>query len=506
MNLSLASLPNISHEHVQVPAENLFFLPEKVLQFGTGVLLRGLPDYYIDKANKQGIFNGRIVIVKSTSTGGTDAFEQQNGLFTHCIRGLENGNKVEENVINSSISRVLSANENWQEVLECAANPELQIVISNTTEVGISLKTDDDIFSTPPISFPGKLLAFLYKRFQVFGGDSAKGLIIIPTELIIDNGKKLESIILELAHLNAVDPKFMDWLENHNHFCSSLVDRIVPGKLSTIEKEKVDHELGFSDELMIMSECYSLWAIEASHPGVEDKLSFAQVDGGVVIANDISKFRELKLRLLNGTHTFSCGLAFFADFNTVKDAMDNEEFSNYVYQLMTSEIAPAIPYQISESEANAFANKVIDRFKNPFIEHKWLAITVQYSSKMRLRNVPLLLEHYKKSGEAPKLMALGFAAHILFMKCTHDDGKFYGSHKGSRYEITDDNAATYEEKWKQFDGREVVEEILGDTSLWEVSLKNLPGFVDVVTENLEALQNRNAITILKNLQVEKQLA
>jgi tagaturonate reductase len=505
MNLSKSTLNKISATNVEVPVKTIFDLPEKVLQFGTGVLLRGLPDYFIDKANKQGIFNDRVVIVKSTSTGDTHAYEEQDGLYTHCIRGLENDLKVELNIINSSISRVLSANNQWEEVLKCASNPDLQIIISNTTEVGITLKAEDDIFSAPPVSFPGKLLAFLYRRFRVFKGDASKGLIIIPTELIIDNGKKLESIILELAHINFFFPSFMDWLENYNHFCSSLVDRIVPGKLSPAEKEKVETATGYKDDLIIMSESYSLWAIQACHPSVAEKLSFSQADKGVVIADDISKFRELKLRLLNGTHSFTCGIAFLAGFNTVKDAMENEEIAKYVRQLMLTEIAPSIPYKIDEDDATDFANKVIDRFLNPFIEHKWIAITVQYSSKMRLRNVPLLLEHYRKTNEVPKLMAIGFAAHILFMKCVEEDGKYFGTHKGSKYPVQDDNALVYALSWKQNDGIDVVNQILSDEDLWETNLKSLPGFAEAVAFQIEALEHKDVLSVVNEFRVEKQL-
>ena len=506
MNLSKSNLNKINAANIDVPAESISYLPEKVLQFGTGVLLRGLPDYFIDKANKQGIFNGRVVVVKSTSNGDTDAFKIQDNLYTHCIRGLEDDNKVEQNIINASISRVLSANDQWDDILACASNPDLEIIISNTTEVGISLKADDDIFSAPPVSFPGKLLAILYKRFQVFKGDAAKGLVIIPTELIIDNGKKLESIILELAHLNSVDPAFMDWLENHNHFCSSLVDRIVPGKLSTEEKEKVETQAGYRDDLMIMSESYGLWAIEACHPSVKEKLSFSKADNGVVIAEDISKFRELKLRLLNGTHTFTCGIAFLAGFNTVKEAMENDQIANYVRQIMLNEIAPAIPYKINETESSDFANKVIDRFLNPFIEHKWLAITVQYSSKMRLRNVPLLLEHYKNSNEVPKLMALGFSAHILFMKCAEEDGKYLGTHNGAKYPVQDDNAAINAASWKQTNGIDVVNQILGNEDLWETNLKSLPGFAEAVAFQLKTLEQGEVLNVVKEVSAEKELA
>ena len=328
MKLSRYTLKNISAAAITIPDEGIFDLPEKVLQFGTGVLLRGLPDYFIDKANRQGIFNGRIVIVKSTSQGDSSAFEKQDGLYTISVRGLENGERVEENIINSSISRVLSAQDEWKQVLECAHNPEMRVIISNTTEVGIQL-VNDDIRKHPPVSYPGKLLAFLYERFTAFRGSIDSGMIIIPTELILDNGKKLESIVLELAHLNSLEEKFIEWLENANQFCNSLVDRIVPGKPDNMLAEQLETELGYKDELLIMSEVYRLWAIEGNER-VKKLFSFAQVDEGVVIDPDINLYSELKLRLLNGTHTLSCGLAFLAGFPSVKEAMDNEQVSTFM--------------------------------------------------------------------------------------------------------------------------------------------------------------------------------
>ena len=161
MQLSKKTLAQLNGTVQSVPVSSLFDLPEKVLQFGTGVLLRGLPDYYIDKANKQGIFNGRVVIVKSTDSGDTDAFVTQDGLFTQCVKGINQQKMTEEYIINASISRVLSAKSKWKEVLACAANPALEIIISNTTEVGIVLVEDDKIQGNPPVSFPAKLLAFL---------------------------------------------------------------------------------------------------------------------------------------------------------------------------------------------------------------------------------------------------------------------------------------------------------------------------------------------------------
>ena len=310
---------------VELPADDTFQLPEKVLQFGTGVLLRGLPDYFIDKANKQGLFNGRVVVVKSTAQGGSDEFEKQDGLYTLCVRGYDNGTVVDKFILNACISRVLAASESWKEILACAANPEMQVIISNTTEAGIVL-VDDDVNAAPPSSFPGKLLAFLHERYKIFKGDLNAGFVILPTELITDNGKKLKEIVLELATRNKLEEGFIKWLNEANDFCSTLVDRIVPGKLSNADKEAAERHLSYKDELMIMSEVYSLWAIETDSERAKAKLAFSACDKGVVIAPDINKFKELKLRLLNGSHTFTCGLAILQGFATVKEAMENETF------------------------------------------------------------------------------------------------------------------------------------------------------------------------------------
>ncbi len=502
MILSKQNLKNIpATTGIIKPDETLFALPEKILQFGTGVLLRGLPDYFIDKANKQGVFNGRIVVVKSTSTGGTDAFEDQDGLYTICVRGVEGESKIEENVINASISRVLSANNQWDEILECAGNPAMQVVISNTTEVGIVL-AKDTISDTPPSSFPGKLLAFLYRRYQLLNGDKQKGMVIIPTELIVDNGSKLKSILLELAKQNELEDSFLAWLSESNYFCNSLVDRIVPGKLSMENQESVERELGYRDELMIMCELYRLWAIEVTDPRVTDILSFSHVDDGMVLANDIGVYRELKLRLLNGSHTFGCGLAHLCGFTSVKEAMDNKDFSKYLTHLMMREIVPAITSDpISPELAKEFANKVIDRYRNPHIEHHWLSISVQYSSKMRMRNVPVISRYFQQFETTPELMALGFAAFLVFMKAHEgEDGKFEGNAHSRSYIISDDNISMITEKRNQNSTTNAfVEELLADVNLWGVDLSKFPGFANKVTLMVTLLEKEGAADTLKKI-------
>ncbi len=503
MQLSKQTIKKIeSQPGLTIPDLKLFDLPERVLQFGTGVLLRGLPDYFIDKANKQSVFNGRVVVVKSTSSGGTDAFHRQNGLYSVCIRGIENGRKVDEVVINSSISRVLSANEDWESILLCAHNPAMQVIISNTTEVGITL-VEDDIRLFPPHSFPGKLLTFLYQRYKFFKGTPESGMVIVPTELITDNGTKLRSIVLELARMNKLDSVFINWLETANHFCNSLVDRIVPGRLTGNDLHNTEKKLGYKDELMIMTESFRLWAIESDNERVKQILSFAHADEGIVIAPDIEKFRELKLRLLNGTHTLSCGLAYLAGFSTVREAMGNEFMSSFIHNLAIQEIAAAVSSEtISYHEACDFALKVLDRFRNPFLDHQWLSITVQYSSKMRMRNVPLLVRHYEKTNSVPEHMALGFASYLLFLKSERNSkGQFTGRSNGVEYVIQDDHVAVIVDKWKEAD--QLVDDVLGNKEFWGTDLMALNGFAEAVKTNLKSLMKNGVMATLRRVQLHK---
>ena len=468
------------------PAPAMFALPEKVLQFGTGVLLRGLPDLMIDQANRQGVFNGRIVVVKSTDGGDATAFERQNGLYTVCVRGIEDGRAVDENLVCASISRVLSAKSQWAEVLEFATSPDLQVVISNTTEVGIQL-VNEDIHLTPPSSFPGKLLAVLYARFQAFGGDASRGLVVVPTELIPDNGRKLEAIVLELAHRNDLGSAFIDWLESANSFCNTLVDRIVPGRPDAATYAQLQADLGYHDELLTMAEAYALWAIEGGDH-VREVLSFHSAASGVIIRPDITLFRELKLRLLNGTHTLSFGLAHLMGCATVRESLENEHMARFIHNLMLADLLPGIPVSVDEKVGQRFGMQVLDRFRNPYLEHRWLAIAMQGTAKMQMRNVPTLLHYYQQHAAVPHYVALGFAAYLRFMRNVGGQGEA----NGQPYRIQDDRAAYFADLWAHHTPAELVPAALHNAALWGHDLSRLPGFAASVTHYLQQLLGEGA--------------
>jgi tagaturonate reductase len=504
MILSRYNLKNISEEIVELPGEEIFELPERVLQFGTGVLLRGLPDYFIDKANKQGIFNGRIVVVKSTSKGDSSSFERQDSMYTLCVRGIENGEMVKQNIVNASISRVLSADKEWEQILECAHNRNMQVIVSNTTEVGIQL-VNEDIRHHPPVSFPGKILAFLFERYLAFNGSEQSGMVIVPTELVSDNGKLLESIVLELAHLNGLESPFIEWLEKCNHFCNSLVDRIVPGKPEGEMLDEIEKEIRYKDELLIMSELYRLWAIEGDEK-IKSVLTFAQADAGVIIEPDIDRYRELKLRLLNGTHTLSCGVAFLSGCDTVKHAMDDETLSSYINDVMQNEIAPSIPYDIDIDAAKEFGAIVLDRFRNPHIAHNWINITAQYSLKMKNRCVPMLMKYYKANQSVPELFALGFAAYIYFMKPIKKvNGKFYGQFNDADYVINDDCAELFYKRWQTMRPTQVVRDVINDNGFWGYNLAEIEGFQKSVNDYVKQMMEKGVKETVEAIYVKKEL-
>ena len=267
-------------------------------------------------------------MIKSTRRGDADVHLRQDCLYTTVFAGVRNGEQVKEVVLNSSVSRILQANEQWEEVLALASSKELQVVISNTTEVGLQY-VPEDIKTGVPESFPGKLLAVLFARYTNTGGDLNSGLVIIPTELLPDNGLLLKSILNNLAAHNDLDKSFIEWLNTANHFCSSLVDRIVPGKPTPEIRAELAETLPYTDDAMIMAEPYGLWAIEGNAK-VRELLSFYKSDPGCIIEEDITVYRELKLRLLNATHTLSCAYAIRAGFDTVIEAMNDPEMRAFV--------------------------------------------------------------------------------------------------------------------------------------------------------------------------------
>ena len=474
-----------------VPRSELFALPEKVLQFGAGGFLRAFADYFIDQANRQGLFNGRIVVVQSTGAGRSNALREQEGLFTLCVQGLEAGAPVEAYSVISSISRTFAANEEWPQVLQFAGNPDLELVLSNTTEVGITLDEGDAITLNPPRSFPGKLTAFLYERYKAFDGAPDKGLIIIPCELVDNNGDLLQRIVLTLAQNWRLGDNFVRWLERANRFCNSLVDRIVPGTPAGEELQKRWQKLGYEDRLLTSAEIFSLWAVEGGE-NLRQRLAFAAANPSIIVAEDITPYRERKVRILNGAHTLSVPVGFLLGNQIVLDNMRHPLTSRFIERIIFDEIVPSL--EVDQASAREFAQQVLERWRNPFLQHKLLSILRQSPSKMRARTVPTSLRDCEKSKKTPPGIAFGFAAYLLAMRSVaKQQGKFYGRRGEEDYLIEDDQAGYFHELWSKVASshpatvQNFVKTVCADKKLWGVALTDLPGFTEAVSTNLSTL-------------------
>ncbi|WPP48234.1 tagaturonate reductase [Catalinimonas niigatensis] len=492
------------NDTLHLPTKAQLESPDKIIQFGSGALLRGLIDFFINKAQQEGKFKGRAVIVNNTKSGRGAYFNEQDGLFTLCIEGFAKGETVKEYTVNAAISKALPATDHWQDILTYARNPEVNTAISNTTEIGIALYKDDDLKANPPQSFPGKLTAFLYERFMTLGGSPQSGMLILPTELILDNGTKLRDIVIELAVINRLGSDFTDWIKEHNIFCNTLVDRIVPGEPEEAKQKRIEEELGFEDRLLTISEVYRLFAVEGDKEKILEKAPWLAVDEGIIISKDITPYRERKLRILNGGHTISVAAGFLSALDTVYDCMEDGVMSQFINRVIKQEIVPTL--EIDQKMATEFADDVLDRFRNPFLNHKLISITLQYTSKMNMRNGLTFKRYYDKYGHAPELMCAGFAAYLMFLRPVKKvDDKYYGEFQGKEYPISDDQASYFYQLWMDADlndpvlVNELVDKVLLNQQLWEQDLKNMGDFAAKVKYYLGEYAQKGVKATLANM-------
>jgi len=373
-----------------------------VLQFGTGMLLRALCAASVDAANRAGAFNGRIVVVQSTPQGNARAINAQDGLFTLVERGVQNGTPVERTRLVGSISRALVADVEWDAVRAVAAHPKLQVIVSNVTEAGFRLDA----------GFPARLTDVLRARFERL--PDGPPLFVIPTELVPDNGPQLAAMVDEVAQGGDRSHEFRAWRSARVRFCSSLVDRITTGAPPPDQRAALEAGLGYADALLTATEPYSFWAIEGDPRALRKAFPIDVSPESVVFAPDIGFYGERKLRLLNATHTAMAPLAFLAGVRTVREAVEHARLGAFLRRVLFDEIVPAV--DIPRAAAEAFARSVVERFRNPWLDHEWRVILTNQETKMRIRVVPLILAFANRRAAAPQGLALACAAHLAFLR------------------------------------------------------------------------------------------
>jgi len=456
--------------------------PERIIQFGEGNFLRAFVDWQIDLLNEHTDLNAGVVIVRPIQSAFPPSLSTQDGLYTTIIRGLnEQGETVSESRLIRSVNREIDVYSQYDALLKLAHNPDMRFVFSNTTEAGIGYHAGDKFDDAPAVSYPAKLTRLLFERFSHFNGATDKGWIIIPCELIDYNGDALRELVLRYAQEWALPAAFIQWLNEANHFCSTLVDRIVTG-YPRDEAAALEAELGYHDAFLDTAEHFYLFVIQGP-AFLARELRLDKYPLNVLIVDDIKPYKERKVAILNGAHTALVPVAFLAGLDTVGEAMNDADICAFVEKAIYQEIIPVL--DLPRDELESFASAVTGRFRNPYIRHQLLSIALNGMTKYRTRILPQLLAGQKVRGQLPSRLTFALAALIAFYRAERN---------GEGYPVQDDAywLECYQQLWarhrdNQISTRELVQAVLSEREHWELDLTQVNGLVDQVTLDLDAI-------------------
>ena len=465
--------------------------PENVMQFGEGNFLRAFVDYFFDMANEKCGWNGKVALVQPIAMGLTDYINKQEGLYTLYLRGSEKGEKIDYKRVISSVSRCINPYGDWEKVLELARSKDLEIIVSNTTEAGIVHDTESQFDQCPPISFPAKLTRVLFERFTA----GLPGIVMLSCELIDNNGKELLSCVNQYITDWNLSDEFRAWVNNENVFCSTLVDRIVPGRIrDPKEVAALDAANGYEDPLTDVGEIFGVWVIEGPD-GLEDRLPFKAAGVPVMVVPDVTPYKKRKVRILNGAHTGFVLGAYLAGFDIVRDCMHNDNIRGFMNKMLYEEVIPTLP--LDKDDLMAFAEAVQDRFNNPFVNHELMSISLNSTSKWKARNMPSFLEYIKVEGKLPACLTMSLAAYIAFysneIQELNDKGLVCRRPKGNDYLISDDRwALEFYYEHKNDSAEELVKAVLTNEQMWDQDLTKIEGLYDAVLAGLKLIRTEGA--------------
>lgn len=483
-------LPRLSHSMLSAEQtsqyEQMKHYPVKVLQIGEGNFLRAFVDWMIQACNNQGLFAGSIVVIQPRPSGKAkiEELQQQDGLYTLIVRGVQAGKRIEEKEVVSVFSQALDPYSQWEEFLSLAENPDLDVVVSNTTEAGLIYHQSQWEPAQPIESFPGKLTAFLYRRFTHFNGNPDKGLLLLPCELLERNGDLLKEIVLKHSSDWKLPEAFIAWTTEHNHFLNSLVDRIATG-FPVSEAQGLYQEWGYEDKLLNTTEPYYLWAIEGK-PELDIRLPLQQAGLNVHWVDDLRPFQLRKVRILNGAHTLLTSIGLLNGMQEVREVVEHPVYGPLVREAVMQEIVPSVPLPLSEMKV--YAEEVLERFVNPFIQHRLTDIAMNSLSKFKVRLLPTLESYVEHEGKLPQLITEALASLLLLYRVSKDGDKFLGSKLGGETLILKDDESSLQflaEAWRQYGQSEIglpqlLGQILGNTHLWGKDLNQIAGLTEAL--------------------------
>ena len=461
--------------------------PVKVLQFGEGNFLRAFVDYMIDIANEQGKFNGDIVLVKPIEFGNLDRFHEQECQYTVQLRGIVDGEAKRINRVVTSVADAVDAYGEYEKYAAYAKLDTLRYIVSNTTEAGIVYDETDRIEFNPPKTYPGKLTKFLYERYKHFNGAADKGLVMLPVELIDDNGIHLKECVLKFAKLWNLEDGFVTWLNDACVFTSTLVDRIVTG-YPRDEAEELCKEFGYQDNLIVTGEPFALWVIESAK---DISKEFPLPDAGlpVIFTDNQKPYKQRKVRILNGAHTSFVLASYLCGNDIVLESMNDELILKYIKATIFDEVIPTLT--LPKQDLVDFAEAVLTRFNNPYVKHAHLSISLNSVSKWRARCMPSFLEYIEKEGKLPAHLTFSLAALMAFYTGTEiRDKALIGHRDGQEYNIMDDaDVLEFFAANSSKEPAEYVHAVLSNENFWGQDLTKLAGVEEAVTNYISDIRS-----------------
>lgn len=467
--------------------------PERVLQFGEGNFLRAFADYWFDMANEKAGWNGKCVLVQPIAQGLTQLINRQEGLYTLYLRGRQNGEKVDAKRVISSVSRCLNPYEkqDYDAMMDVAAGEALEYIVSNTTEAGIVYDPSCRLEDCPPASFPAKLTQVLLHRWRA----GRPGVVVLSCELIDNNGKELLRCVNQYIKQWGLEEGFARWVNGDCTFCSTLVDRIVPGRIrDAAEAARLEDENGYRDALIDVGEVFGVWNIEGPE-WLAEKLPFQAAGLNCPVVPDVTPYKKRKVRILNGAHTGFVLGAYLAGYDIVRDCMQDDVILGFMNRMLHEEVIPTLP--LDRQDLEAFAAAVQDRFNNPFINHELMSITLNSTSKWRARNMPSLLEYAQTAGKLPPCLAMSFAAYIAFyssdIQALTEQGLVCRRPKGNEYTVSDDRwVLEFYYSRRGVSDETLVHDVMTNEKMWGQDLTLVPGFEQAAAENLRRIRTEGA--------------
>ena len=467
--------------------------PERVLQFGEGNFLRAFADYWFDMANEKAGWNGKCVLVQPIAQGLTQLINRQEGLYTLYLRGRQNGEKVDVKRVISSVSRCLNPYEkqDYDAMMDVAAGEALEYIVSNTTEAGIVYAPSCRLEDCPPASFPAKLTQVLLHRWRA----GRPGVVVLSCELIDNNGKELLRCVNQYIKQWGLEEGFARWVNGDCTFCSTLVDRIVPGRIrDAAEAARLEDENGYRDALIDVGEVFGVWNIEGPE-WLAEKLPFRAAGLNCPVVPDVTPYKKRKVRILNGAHTGFVLGAYLAGYDIVRDCMQDDVILGFMNRMLHEEVIPTLP--LDRQDLEAFAAAVQDRFNNPFINHELMSITLNSTSKWRARNMPSLLEYAQTAGKLPPCLAMSFAAYIAFyssdIQALTEQGLVCRRPKGNEYTVSDDRwVLEFYYSRRGVSDETLVHDVMTNEKMWGQDLTLVPGFEQAAAENLRSIRTEGA--------------